>query len=70
LTDENGLARDDDGWFVSSHSTDYGNCVQVKFAGQGNILVRDSKDLRGTSPIIAMPSRGWASLLRGITTTS
>jgi hypothetical protein len=70
LTNENATERDEDGWFVSSFSNDCGTCVQVKFAGQGNILVRDSKDLRGTSPLIAMPSRGWASLLRGITTTS
>jgi len=66
LTNNNDLARDEDGWFVSSFSHDAA-CVQVKFAGPGNILVRDSKDRRSDGQIIAMPSQSWTSLLRDIT---
>lgn len=56
-------ARDEDGWFVSSFTNGSGSCVQVKFAGQGAILVRDSKDLRAAPPIIGVPSHSWATLL-------
>jgi uncharacterized protein DUF397 len=70
LTNENALEGDGDGWIVSSFSTDGGACVQVKFAGPGNVLVSDSKDGRPDLPIIAMPSRGWSSLLRDITSAS
>ncbi len=66
MTNNNDLARDEDGWFVSSFSHDAA-CVQVKFAGPGNILVRDSKDRRSDGQIIAMPSQSWTSLLRDIT---
>lgn len=59
-------ARDEDGWFVSSYTNGTGACVQVKFAEQGTILVRDSKDLRAASPIISMPSLSWASMLKNI----
>ena len=58
---ENALAREEDGWFVSSFTNGNASCVQVKFAEQGTILVRDSKDHRATPPIISLPSRGWAS---------
>lgn len=69
MTHENALERDEDGWFVSSFTNENGSCVQVKFTGPGNILVRDSKDRRSDSPIIAIPSRGWSFLLRDITTS-
>jgi len=65
LTEQNDLAHDEDGWFVSSFTNGNASCVQVKFTGQGTVLVRDSKD-RAASPIIGMPSTGWASLLNGI----
>jgi Domain of unknown function (DUF397) len=55
--------RDEDGWFVSSFTNGGGSCVQVKFAGQDAILVRDSKDRRAQSPIIGVPSHSWATLL-------
>lgn len=58
---------DEDGWFVSSFTNGAATCVQVKFTQQDTILVRDSKDPHADSPIIRMPSRGWASLLRDIT---
>lgn len=57
---------DKDGWLVSSFSNGAGSCVQVNFATQGEIMVRDSKDRRATSPIISMSSRGWAELLNNI----
>jgi hypothetical protein len=59
-------ARDEGGWFVSSFSNGNACCVEVKFTGQGAILVRDSKDHRITSPILSLPSHGWASLLKDI----
>ena len=58
--------RDEDGWFVSSFTNGLTSCIQVKFAEQGTILVRDSKDRGAASPIINMPSTGWASLLTDI----
>ena len=58
---------DTDGWFVSSYTNGAGACVEVKFAGPGTILVRDSKDQRQERPIIGLPSNGWASLLGNIT---
>ena len=69
MTRENTLNPDEDGWFLSSFTNGAAACVQVKFAEPGNILVRDSKDRRSDSPIIAIPSRGWAGLLRDITTS-
>lgn len=69
MINEKDLARDENGWFVSSFSHDAA-CVQVKFAGPGNILIRDSKDRRSSWQMIAMPSQAWASLLRDITTIS
>jgi hypothetical protein len=66
LINENAPVRDEGGWFVSSRSNGGGYCVEVKFAEQDAILVRDSKDRRATSPIINVPSHGWASLLKNI----
>jgi Domain of unknown function (DUF397) len=60
----------DTGWFVSSYSNGNASCVQVKFAEPRNILVRDSKDSRSASPIISVPSHGWAALLANISDTS
>jgi hypothetical protein len=70
LIEEKAQPHDERDWFVSSFTNGNANCVEVKFAGQGDILVRDSKDRRSASAIIRMPSLGWASLLRGITTPS
>jgi hypothetical protein len=65
LTNE--TAREEEGWFVSSFTNGQASCVQVKFAERGTILVRDSKDRRGASPVISLPSGGWASLLKDVT---
>lgn len=69
MTNKNSLERGVGEWFVSSYSGDYGTCVQVKFAGPGAILVRDSKDRRNDSPVIAIPSRGWSFLPRDVATS-
>ena len=53
-----------DGWIISSYSNGNGACVAVKFAEHGAILVRDSKDRRTPTPMIAIPSSGWAALLK------
>lgn len=66
MINKHATARDDDGWFVSSFTNGGGACVQVKFAGHGTILVRDSKDRRAAPPMIRMPSGGWASMLKDI----
>jgi len=66
LISENAPVREEDGWFVSSFTNGGGACVQVKFAGRGTILVRDSKDHRAASPIVSMPSDSWAFMLKNI----
>lgn len=66
MINENALERDETGWFVSSFTNGSANCVEVKFAEQGMILVRDSKDRRTAPPIMSMPSRGWVSLLSNL----
>lgn len=70
MINENTPARDEEGWFLSSFTNGAAACVQVKFAGPGTVLVRDSKDRRADTPILNMPSRGWASLLRDINVPS
>jgi hypothetical protein len=66
LINRNTPTRAEGGWITSSFSNGNANCVQVKFAEQGGILVRDSKDRRAESPILAMPPGGWAALVKGI----
>jgi hypothetical protein len=61
------VLEDGDGWFVSSFSNGGGSCVEVKFADNGGVLVRDSKDQRFDRPIIGMPTPGWAALLGNLT---
>jgi len=66
LSNESVVPSEERGWFVSSFTNGNASCVQIRFAEQGAILVRDSKDRRDTSPIIAMPSRGWTALLKTV----
>lgn len=66
LINEEDPDRDEDGWFVSSRTTGGGSCVEVKFAAQGAILVRDSKDRRPDSPVISVFPAGWTPLLRWV----
>lgn len=65
MTNKGTPRRDIDGWFVSSYTNGSGACVEVKHAERGRILVRDSKDRYTTSPI-AVPSDGWAFLLKNL----
>jgi Domain of unknown function (DUF397) len=71
LTDKNyapGATGDDqDGWFVSSFTNGGGSCVEVKFATQGVVLMRDSKDRRDDRPIVGFSSEAWSSLLENVT---
>jgi hypothetical protein len=41
--------------------------VEVKFAGEGVVLVRDSKDRRDDRPVVGFSSLGWARLMSTIT---
>ena len=66
MSPQDTTTREEDGWFVSSFTNGGGSCVQIKFAEQPTVLVRDSKDRRATSPIMRMPSRGWTALLNYI----
>ncbi|GAA2345309.1 DUF397 domain-containing protein [Saccharopolyspora halophila] len=50
-------------WRKSSRSSNYGNCVEVAFAGDG-VLTRDSKDPGGDRLVINTLS--WASFLDGL----
>jgi hypothetical protein len=70
LINEDAPTQAEDGWFVSSFTSARASCVQVKFAEQGTILVRDSKDRSAASPIITMPSPSWASLLSDVSARS
>jgi uncharacterized protein DUF397 len=65
LTDEHDLARDDDGWFVSSFSNGKGSCVRVRFVAEATLL-GDSKDPRAAAPVVSIPAAGWNSFLRNI----
>jgi hypothetical protein len=56
--------RDVDGWFVSSFTNPRATCVEIKFAKQGGILVRDSKDWDAAARVVSIPTASWAVLLR------
>jgi hypothetical protein len=56
--------RDVDVWFVSSYTNGQAACVEVKFAKQGGILVRDSKDEQKSAHIVRFSSATWAFLLK------
>lgn len=57
-----GSAIDPNGWFKSSFSNAAGACVEIKF-GDGEILVRDSKDKRAGQPILSIAATEWRSFL-------
>jgi Domain of unknown function (DUF397) len=51
------------GWFTSSRSTPFGECVEVNFDyPDGLVRIRDSKD-RGAGPTISVTSAQWAIFL-------
>lgn len=50
-------------WRKSSRSTNYGNCVEVAFAGPA-VAARDSKDPEGGS--ILLPVETWTAFVRDV----
>ncbi|MGH3980423.1 MAG: DUF397 domain-containing protein [Pseudonocardiaceae bacterium] len=53
----------DGAWFTSSYTNGGANdCVEVNYSLPGHVGVRDSK-LGTTSPVLAVPSTQWASLI-------
>lgn len=53
------------GWFKSTHSSNSGGCVEVRF-DTDVVFVRDSKDCRADRPVVGVPAGGWASFLDGL----
>ena len=51
-------------WRKSSRSDGGGNCVEVSFAADGTVGVRDSKNRRG--PILVFTSAEWDAFLGGV----
>ncbi|SFT06902.1 DUF397 domain-containing protein [Saccharopolyspora flava] len=50
-------------WRKSSRSSNYGNCVEVAFAGD-DVLARDSKNPAGQH--LAFDQVAWSSFVRGV----
>ncbi|WIX88167.1 DUF397 domain-containing protein [Amycolatopsis sp. DG1A-15b] len=55
-------------WFKSSYSNAGGSCVETRFVS-GAAFVRDSKDRRADSPVIALSSTAWTCFLDTVTPT-
>ncbi|MGH4019290.1 MAG: DUF397 domain-containing protein [Pseudonocardiaceae bacterium] len=56
----------DGAWFTSSYTNGGANdCVEVNYSLPGHVGVRDSK-LGTTSPVLAVPSTQWASLITAV----
>lgn len=54
----------DGDWTKSARSNPHGNCVEVSFADDGDVLVRDSKD-NGTGPILRFTPQEWNAFVLG-----
>jgi hypothetical protein len=52
-------------WFKSSYSNSSGSCVETCLTNCA-VHVRDSKDRRFNSPIIAFPPDAWKEFLRAL----
>lgn len=50
-------------WRKSSRSSNYGNCVEVAFAGD-DVLARDSKN--PAAPYLAFDQLAWASFVQSV----
>lgn len=57
------VASDTGDWSKSSYSTALGQCVEVT-SRNGDVLVRDSKDLDG--PVLSFTQETWESFLADI----
>jgi hypothetical protein len=53
------------GWKKSSLSSGGDNCVEVAFAADGSVGVRDSKQ-RGLGPILEFTPTEWEAFLGGV----
>ena len=51
-------------WFKSSYSDGASNCVEVAFAGDGTVGLRDSKNRTG--PVLEFNSGEWAAFVEGV----
>jgi hypothetical protein len=51
-------------WRTSSYSGNGGDCVEVGQAGDGVILVRDSKDREGRE--LTVGEQAWSAFVQGI----
>ncbi|MBO0854581.1 MAG: DUF397 domain-containing protein [Nocardia sp.] len=52
-------------WYKSSHSGPDGHCVEVAFLFDGNVGIRDSKDL-GSGPAMAFAPGEWDVFVAGV----
>lgn len=58
------------GWFKSSWSNRYGECVEINFDHPDSLVrIRDSKN-RGEGPTINVPGEQWAMFLNEFTSTA
>ena len=53
------------GWRPSSYSGNGGECVEVGRAGDGMIVVRDTKD-HGDGPVCRYTPVGWRAFVAGV----
>jgi hypothetical protein len=51
-------------WFKATDSSAGDNCVEVSFAGDGAVGVRDSKNLNG--PVLEFKSDEWTAFVAGV----
>ena len=53
------------GWHKSRHSGNANSCVEIGYAADGGIGVRDSKQ-HGLGPVLEFSSREWQAFLAGV----
>jgi hypothetical protein len=51
-------------WFKSSASTGANNCVEVRFAADGSVDVRNSKQV-GVGPVVQFTADEWNAFITG-----
>ena len=55
----------DSGWAKSTYSNTNGACVETTFTGDGEVLVRDTKD-KGEGPTLRFPPAVWDAFIKGV----